>query len=158
MYVVRAFSFLFRSCTTGFLLHSLMISAWFDYHFHQFFPVVSSDATSQIVEQRGRYKNASLDIYQIFPSSALRSIINHNAIFHLCRDRHAGKIMWNLIIFLQLINEMKKGKVKREGISFSGIWKNSDRRWDVDKSKQQFSIVPASGIGPVSIGYRYVTL
>lgn len=79
-----------------------MISAWFDHHLHQFFPVVSSDATSQIVEQRGRYKNASLDIYQIFPSPALRSIINHNAIFHLCRDRHAGKII--LLFFFFTIN------------------------------------------------------
>lgn len=83
-----------------------MISARFDHHLHQFFPLVSSDATSQIVEQRRRYKNASVDIYQIFPSPALRSIINHNAVFHLCRDRHAGKISSNLIFFfLQLINQ-----------------------------------------------------
>lgn len=77
-----------------------MISARFDHHFHQFFPVVSSDATSQIVEQRRRYKNASVDIYQIFPSPALRSIINHNAVFHLCRDRHAGKILLLILLLL----------------------------------------------------------
>ena len=101
-----------------------MISARLHHHLHQFFPLVSSDATGQIVEQRRRYKNPSVDVYQIFPSPALRSIVNHNAIFHLCRDRHAGKInkiiiiINKIIIILQLINKMKRGKIKRQRTFF----------------------------------------
>ena len=107
-----------------------MISARLHHHLHQFFPLVSSDATGQIVEQRRRYKNPSVDVYQIFPSPALRSIVNHNAIFHLCRDRHAGKINKiiiiinkinnnnKIIIILQLINKMKRGKIKRQRTFF----------------------------------------
>lgn len=51
---------------------------------------------------------------------------------------------------------MKIPKRKRL-VSTLGVWKNRDRRRNVDKQEQQLSIVSTSGAGAIQIGYRYVS-
>jgi hypothetical protein len=66
--------------------------ARFQSHLHQFLPTFPRYAARQASQSRRGNPNFALDVYEIFPGSALRCAIDRDVIFHLRCHRNAGTV------------------------------------------------------------------
>lgn len=66
--------------------------AGYQHHLHQFFPALPRDAISQTPQPWRGHPHAVVDLYEIFPSFALRRSLDCHALLYLRRHRNAGNI------------------------------------------------------------------